>query len=184
MKKLDYKWQNIHLKIHRHELTTERKEDIISVYNRKMVKIVKLLRKYFSHGSNKYKKLVEVKDGRSYENMPEIRSQENTLSSFNENSDDENPDDYLTRAFCPVEATIGQHRLSTQEGGTYQFAEGRRRAFTEVQENIIVDGSDEDSFHSRNVRRRRAFSDMELRSEIREMKNNLLKQTLEDCNML
>ena len=124
----------------------------------------------------------DIEGGRSYEKMSETRSQENILSSFDEMlGNDENIEDFpIMTTDGQADATIVQQKSTTHK----EFAEGRRRAFTEVQENIIVEGSDDDSFHSRNVRRRRAFSDMELRSEIRELKNNLLKQTLEDCNML
>ena len=58
---------------------------------------------------------------------------------------------------------------------------GRRRAYTEIKYTTFDDNS---PFHSRSLRRRRAFSDMELRSEIQELKSMLLKQTLEDCNLL
>ena len=59
--------------------------------------------------------------------------------------------------------------------------EERRRAYTEIKYTTVDDNS---SFRSRSLRRRRAFSDMELRSEIQELKSMLLKQTLEDCNLL
>ena len=75
-----------------------------------------------------------------------------------------------------------RQRSKSQQECAPPLEEWSRGTYTEVDCNRVEES--DSSFYSCNVRRRRALSDMELRSEIRELKNMLWRKTLEDCNML
>ena len=75
-----------------------------------------------------------------------------------------------------------RQRSKTQQECAPPLEEWSRGAYTVVECNRVEES--DSPFYSCNVRRRRALSDMELRSELRELKNVLWRKTLEDCNML
>ena len=78
----------------------------------------------------------------------------------------------------PLHFRSRRKRAKTQRDYShFANAEVLRRTLSQVDFNLV------DENHSRSSMRRRAISEHELRTEIRELKNILVKRTMQECSM-